>query len=150
MNFCLLVTVNKLPKSTAPHLTPLNLLDTWASYSMNTLPFLTRSHMSPNLAITIFASFPTSIPKQLPPSPLPLFTASLASLLQLSITTCSSLRWSDHLASTDPELSCTFCCQISQIQSHLSHPSVSALVKDNWAQNKLLSLRPTCKVLTTT
>ena len=54
---------------------------------MNTLPFLTRSHMSPNLAITIFASFRvyvhTSIPKQLPPSPLPLFTASLASLLQL-------------------------------------------------------------------
>jgi len=42
------------------------------------LTFLTRSHLSPNLAITIFVSFAvtvhTSIPKQLSPSPLPLFT----------------------------------------------------------------------------
>ena len=48
---------------------------------MNTSLFLTRSHLSPNLAITIFASFAVSvhtlIPKQLPPSPLPLFTPSL-------------------------------------------------------------------------
>ena len=29
---------------------------------------------------------------------------------------CNSL--SDHPASTDPELSCTCCCQSSQIQSH--------------------------------
>ena len=45
---------------------------------MNTSFFLTRSHLSPNLAITIFVSFTisvhTSIPKQHPPSPLPLFT----------------------------------------------------------------------------
>ena len=48
---------------------------------MNTSLFSTRSHLSPNLAITIFASFAvsvhTSITKQLPPSPLPLFTPSL-------------------------------------------------------------------------
>ena len=54
------------------------------------LPFLTRSHLSPNLAITIFVSFAVSV----------------------------------H-TSTDPELSCTCCCQSSQIQSHHSHPSVS-------------------------
>ena len=51
------------------------------SYLMNTSLFLTRSHLSPNLAITIFTSFAlsvhTSIPKQLPSSPLPLFTPSL-------------------------------------------------------------------------
>ena len=32
---------------------------------------------------------------------------------------------------TDPELSCTCCCQSSQIQSHHSHPPVSTLAKDN-------------------
>ena len=45
---------------------------------MNTSLFLTGSHLSPNLAITIFASFAVYvhnwIPKQLPPSALPLFT----------------------------------------------------------------------------
>ena len=34
---------------------------------------------------------------------------------------------------TDPDLSCTCCCQSSQIQSHHSHPSVSTLAKDKWA-----------------
>ena len=57
--------------------------------------FLTRSHLSPNLAFTIFASFAvsvhTSIPKQLPPSPLPLFSQSLTTAT-LFITTCPSLR----------------------------------------------------------
>jgi len=52
-----------------------------ASYLMHTSLFLTRSHLSPNLAITISVSFAvsvhTSIPKQLPPPPLPLFTPSL-------------------------------------------------------------------------
>ena len=70
-----------MPKSTTPHLTPLTLLETSASYSMNTSPFLTRSHLSPNLAITIFGSFAvsvyTTILKQIPLLPLPLFTASL-------------------------------------------------------------------------
>ena len=51
-----------------------------ASYLMNTSLFPTRSHLSPNLAITISVSFAvsahTSIPKQPPPSPLPLFTPS--------------------------------------------------------------------------
>jgi len=37
-----------------------------------------------------------------------------------------------HPAPTDSELSCTCCCQSSQIQSHHSHPSVSALVKDKY------------------
>jgi len=49
--------------------------------SLSTRPLCCFRHLSPNLAITIFASFAvsvhTSIPKQLPPSPLPLFTPSL-------------------------------------------------------------------------
>ena len=53
--------------------------------------FLTRSDLSPNLAITIFVSFAvsvhTSIPKQHPPSPLPLATPSLT-IATLFITTC--------------------------------------------------------------
>ena len=71
------------------------LLATWASYLMNTSLFLTRSHLSPNLAITISVSFTvsvrTSIPKQLPPSPLPLFTPSSITAT-LFITTCPSFR----------------------------------------------------------
>ena len=126
-----LVSVNNLPKSTTPRSPPLTLLETLASYLMNTSLFLTRSHLSPNLAVTIFASFAvsvhTSIPKQLPPSPLPLFTPTLT-IATLFITTC---QVSDHPAPTDPELSRTCCCQSSQIQSHHSHPPVSALVKDN-------------------
>ena len=43
LNFCSLVSVNNLPKSTTPHLTPLTLLETSASYLMNTSPFLTKS-----------------------------------------------------------------------------------------------------------
>ena len=65
------------------------------SLCSNTSLFLTRSHLSPNLAITIFASFAvsvhTSILKQLPLSPLPLFTPSLTTAT-LFITTCPSLR----------------------------------------------------------
>ena len=53
---------------------------------MNTSLFLTRSHLSPNFAITIFVSFAvyvyTSIRIQLPPSPLPLFTPSLTTTSQ--------------------------------------------------------------------
>ena len=55
----------------------------------------------------------TSIPKQLPPSPLPLFTPSLTNAT-LFITACP-LQVSDP-APTDPELTCTCCCQINQIQ----------------------------------
>jgi len=54
-----------------------------------------------------------------------------ARLLQLSLSHPAQV--SDHPATTDPELSCTCCCQSSQIQSHHSHPPVSTLVKDNWA-----------------
>ena len=52
-------------------------------------------------------------------------------LLQLSLS--QPLQVSDHPAPTDPELSCTCCCQSSQIQSHHSHPPVSTLAKDNSA-----------------
>jgi len=37
----------------------------------------------------------------------------------------------NNLDVADPELSCTCCCQSSQIQSHHSHPPVSTLAKDN-------------------
>ena len=99
---------------------------------MNTSLFPTRSHLSPNLAITIPVSFAvsvhTSIPKQPPPSPLPSFTPS-----STTATLSQPVQVSDHPALTDPELSCTCCCQSSKIQSHHSHPPVSALVKDSWA-----------------
>ena len=56
---------------------------------------------------------------------------------------------SDHPAPTDPELSCTCCCQSSQIQSHHSHPPVSTLAKiTERIEYKLIS--HTYKVLTTT
>jgi len=92
------------------------------------LTFLTRSHLSPSLAITISGSFAvsvhTSIPKQLPPSPLLLFTPS-----STTATLSQPAQVSDHPAPTDPELSCT-CSQSSQIQSHHSYPPVSTLAKD--------------------
>ena len=94
LNFCSLVSVNNMPKSTTPHSPPPTLLETSASYLMNTSLFPTRSHLSPNLAITISVSFAvsvhTSIPKQ-PPSPLPLFTPS-STTATLFITTCPSVR----------------------------------------------------------
>ena len=87
-----LVSVSSLPKSTTPHLTPLTLLETSASYLMNTSPFLTRSHLSPDPAIIIFvSSVHASIPKQPLPSSLPLFTPSLIAAT-LFITTCPSIR----------------------------------------------------------
>ena len=71
------------------------LLETSASHSMNPSPFLIRSPLCPKLAITIFVSVAvsihTSIPKQLPPSPLPLCTPSLTTAT-LFHTTCPSLR----------------------------------------------------------
>ena len=54
-----------------------------------------------------------------------------ARLLQLSLSQPAQV--SDHPAPTDPELSCTCCCQSSQIQSHHSHPPVSTLAKYNSA-----------------
>ena len=54
-----------------------------------------------------------------------------ASLLQLSLSQPAQV--SDHPAPTDPKRSCTCCCQSSEIQSHHSQPTVSALAKDNWA-----------------
>ena len=95
LTFCSLVSVNNLPKSTTTHSPLLTLLETLASYLMNASPSMTRSHLSSNIAITIFVNFAvyvhTSIPKQLPPSPLPLFTPSLTTET-LFITTCPSLR----------------------------------------------------------
>ena len=59
------------------------------------------------------------------------------SIVHSKLDYCNSLsqpaQVSDHPASTDPELSCTCCCQSSQIQSHHSHPPVSTLAKGNWA-----------------
>ena len=130
LNFCSLVSVNNVPKSTTPLSPPPTLLETSASYLMNTSLFPTRSHLSPNLAITISVSFAvsvhTSMPKQPPPSPLPSFTPS-----STTATLSQPVQVSDHPALTDPELSCTRCCQSSKIQSHHSHPPVSALVKDS-------------------
>ena len=130
LNFCSLVSVNNLPKSITPHSPPLTLLETSVSYLMNTSLFLTRSHPSPNLAITIFVSFAvsihTSIPKQLPSLPLLLFTPSLTTATPF-ITICPSLR-SPGSNRSRTLLHVLLC----QIQSHHSHPPVSALVKDNW------------------
>jgi len=79
-NLCSLVSVNNLPKFTTSHSTALTAFETLASYSMNTLPFPTRSLLSPNPAITIFFSFAvyvhSLIPKQHPPLPVP-FSPSL-------------------------------------------------------------------------
>ena len=145
-----LVSVNNLPKSTTPRSPPLTLLETLASYLMNTSLFLTRSHLSPNLAVTIFASFAvsvhTSIQKQLPPSPLALFTPSLTTAT-LFIT-------------TKPKSQIT---RLQQIQNSLARAVVKApksshitaiLRSLHWLkineriEYKLLSL--TYKVLTTT
>jgi len=63
LNFCSLVSINNLPKSTTPQSTPLTLLETSASYLMNTSLFLTRSHLSPNLLLPYSsASLYPSIP----------------------------------------------------------------------------------------
>ena len=60
------------------------------------------------------------------------FLCSLqARLLQLFLSQPTQV--SDHPAPAGPELSCTCCCQSSQIQSHHSHPLVSTLAKDKWA-----------------
>ena len=89
-------------------------------------PHTKSSFLSPNVAITIFVIFAvcvqTSTPKHLPSSPLPLFTPS-STTATLSATLSLSAQVSDHPAPTDSGL--------LQIQSHNSHPPVSALVKDN-------------------
>ena len=93
--FLLICLSKQLAKINNPHSPPLALLETSSSYLMNTSLFLTRSHRSPNLAITIFVSFAvsvhTSIPKQLPSSLLTLFTPSLTTAT-LFITTYPSRR----------------------------------------------------------
>ena len=60
------------------------------------------------------------------------------SIVHSKLDYCNSLyhnlpQVSDHLAPTDPELSCTCCCQSSQIQSHHAYPPVSTLAKDGRA-----------------
>ena len=148
LNFGSLVSVNNFPKSTTPRSPPLTLLETSASYLMNTSLFPIRSHLSPNLAISIFVSFAvsvhTSIPKQLPPLPLSLFTSSLT-----NATLSQPAQVSDHPVPTDPELSCTCGCQTPK-SSYIT-PILRSL---HWLkiteriEYKLLSL--TYKVLTTT
>jgi len=99
---------------------------------------LTTTHSARNRgfifeAITIFVSFAlsiqTSIPKQIPPSPLPLFTPS-STTATLFITTCPSVRSPGYNRS---RTLLHVLCQSSQSQPHHSHPPVSTLVKDNWA-----------------
>ena len=100
------------------------------SYLMNTSLFLTRSHLSPTPAITISVSFAVSVHTSIPKHSH--FHCSLqAWLLHLSLSQPAQV--SDHPAPTDPELSCTCCCQSSQIHSHNSYPPVSTLAKDKWA-----------------
>jgi len=80
--------------------------------------FLTRSHLSPNLAITVCVSFTvsvqTSIPKQLTPSPLPLFTPSLTTatlyhnLLKSQITRLQQIQNSLVRAVVKAPKSCHF------------------------------------------
>ena len=96
--FLLIGLSKQLVKINNSSLTPLTLLETSAFIFDEHLTFLTRFHLSPNLTITIFVSFAvsvyTSIPKQLPPSPLSLFTASLTTAT-LFIITCPNLRSPD-------------------------------------------------------
>ena len=91
-----------MPKSTTPHLTPLTLLETSASFSMNTSPFLARSQPSP-------------IPAQL----------------------------SDHPAPTDPELSCTCCCQSNQPM----RTNLSCLTKHQAVESHYSSVLGACQLV---
>jgi len=123
---------------------------------MNTSPFLTRSHLTPNLAVTaftIFISFTVSIhtstQKQFPPSPLPLFTPSLTTATP-SVAICPSLRSPSSNTSRPllhvlllklpnpvtslPSYGCCYWLKIVKIIGHIEY--------------KILSL--TFKVLTTT
>jgi len=89
---------------------------------MNTSPFLTRSHLSPNPATTIFVNFTVSInistPKQPLPLPLPLFTPSLS---KSQISRLQQIQNSLARAVVKAPKS-----------SHHSHPMLSALDKGNW------------------
>ena len=70
----------------------------------------------------------TSILKQLPPSPLPLFTPNLT-----NATLYHYLRKSQITRIQQIHNSLARACQSPQIQSHHSHPTVSALAKNNRA-----------------
>ena len=92
---------------------------------MNTSLVLTRSHLSPNLAITRFVSFAvsvhTSIPKQLPPSQLPLFTPSLT-IATLFITTCpSQITRLEQIQNTLPSY-CIDGCLLAWLRNFLLLP----------------------------
>ena len=111
--------------------------------------FLTRSHLSPNLAITVCVSFTvsvqTSIPKQLTPSPLPLFTQSLTTatlyhnLLKSQITRLQQIQNSLVRVVVKAPKSCHF----TPIFWSLHWLKITECI-----EYKLLSL--TYKVLTTT
>ena len=119
--FLLIGLSKQLAKINNSSLTTTHLLETSASYLLNTSLFLTRSHLSPSLAITISASFAVSVHTSIPTK-----TASTiaTSIVHSKLDYCNSLsqpaQVSDHPAPTDPELSCTCCYQSSQIQSHHS------------------------------
>ena len=115
------------------------------------LTFSDQTSSSPNLAITIFVSFAvsvhTSIPKQLPPSPLPLFSPSVTTATVL-ITTCPSRQVSDHPVPT------LLYVLLSKFPNPVTSLSSFGLCSLHWLQitdsieYKLLSL--TYKVLKTT
>ena len=78
--------------------------------------FLTRSHLSPNLAISLLYSsaslYPTIPRYQNSFHGRHLYCSLQAWLLQLSLSQPAQV--SDHPAPTDPELSRTCCCESSQ------------------------------------
>jgi len=91
LNFCSLVSVNNLPKSRTPHSTPLTLLETLASYLMNTSLFLPDLLCLQVLLLPYSStSFYPSIPRYQNSFHHRHFHCSLQA--RLFITTCPSLR----------------------------------------------------------
>ena len=130
LNFCSLVLVNNLPKI---HNSSLN-----TTYSTRNLSFIFDEHLTffdQISSVSKSCYYHIRQPASLYPSihrcqkGIHFHCSLQARLLQLSLSQPAEV--SDHPSPTDPPLSCMCCCQSSQIQSHHSHPSVSALVKDN-------------------
>ena len=133
LNFCSLVSVNNLPKSTTP-LSPPPRCSKPGLHIWWTPHFFRPDLICLQILLLPYssASLYPSIPRYQNSLHHRHFHCSLqARLLQLSLSQPAQV--SDHPAPTDPELSCTCCWQSSQNQSHHSHPPVSTLAKDNWA-----------------
>ena len=93
---------------------PLTLLETSASYLMNTSVFPTRSHLSPNLAITISVSFAVSVR--------PYLDTKTASTIATSIVH-SKLDYCNSLYHNLPKFQIT---RLQQIQNSLARAVVKA------------------------